>query len=189
MVVSGNLGQTKFHEIVSMASSKTGILEFWNLPGRRNCTLYIKNGHLRCLQVGGHYADPLQAKAFLLELVSAHVGSFELRIVPFQTPCDPALNWPLERVLFSLTVMDDEIKYRTAELAPPDALYRAVEGASLPASSASFFWERAHPRLSQGITARELAGVLNISEHLACYYLAKLEGMGLVRHQHGQPSS
>lgn len=179
MVISGNLENTPFHEIVTIIANKTGILELWNLPGRRNYTLYIKHGHLRCLQINGQFADPLQTKAHLMEIIAAKDAAFELRINHFITPCDPALNWPLEKVLFSLTIVDDEIKFRTAELPPPTTRFKARENAN-PNVKGNFFWERALPLLQKGTNARELAATLEITETLAGYYLAKLLGQGLI---------
>ncbi len=179
MVISGNLENTPFHEIVTIISDKTGILELWNLPGRRNYTLYIKRGNLRCLQLNGQFADPLQTKAHLLDIMSTKSAAFELRIAHFITPCDPALNWPLEKVLFSLTVVDDEIKFRTAELPPPNTRFKIRPDAA-PAGKANVFWERAQPLLVGGTSAHELSQALEISENLACYYLAKLLGQGVI---------
>jgi hypothetical protein len=180
MVISGNLEKTPFHELVGIIGKQTGILELWNLPGKNRYTLYIKEGNLRCLQYKGQFTDPLQTKARLLEILGAGTGLFELNVHWFKTPVDPALNWPLERVLLSLTIMDEEIKFRTVELVPPGIRFQLAGGQE---PTRNIFWQKAKPHLQQGINAQELAKQLNLSEELICYYFAKLERQQIIQVQ------
>ncbi|MDX2003818.1 MAG: hypothetical protein SFU83_00950 [Meiothermus sp.] len=186
MVVSGNLEKTPFHELVGIISKQTGILELWNLPGRSRYTLYIKEGNLRCLQHNGQFVEPLQTKAKLLEIMGAGTGLFELSVRWFKTPVDPALNWPLERVLLSLTIMDEEIKFRTIELVPPGIRFKLVSGKE-PNAPRNIFWQKAKPHLQHGINAQELARLLGLSEEMICYYFSKLERQQIIEVQRAQP--
>ncbi|WP_018466946.1 hypothetical protein [Calidithermus timidus] len=182
MVISGNLKESPFQTLIGHFQDRTGVLELWNVPGLKDCKLWVKRGHLRCIEVGKEYvADPLKARDILLEIIAAREGAFELTYKEFKTPCDPALHWPLERVVTSLSLIEEDITLRTIELPPPDVTYLISGDESLLDLNNSFFWKRAKPLLQHGATAEQIAEALGISLKLACYYLARLEWLGAVK--------
>jgi len=180
MIISGNFSQTPFYKAISQIMAESGILEVWNLPDRSSYTLYVKQGSLRCIRANGEFVDPLRAKAILMELLSAKTGSFEIHPTALRTPCEPSLKWPLEKVLVSLTIVDEEIKLRTVDLAPLNLAYRVVAGQNNHELQRSFFWEQAKGPLEKGATASGISKTLKLSENMVCYYLAKLERAGLI---------
>jgi hypothetical protein len=182
MVISGNLKESPFQTLIGHFQDRSGVLELWNLPLLKNCKLWIKRGHLRCIEIGGGYiADPLKARDILLAIIAAREGAFELTYQEFKTPCDPALNWPLERVVTSLSLIEEDITLRTIELPPPNVTYLISGDEGLLELNRSFFWQRAKPMLQHGATAEQIAKELGISLKLACYYLARLEWLGVVK--------
>ncbi|MER3444643.1 MAG: hypothetical protein C4333_11220 [Meiothermus sp.] len=182
MVISGNLRESPFQTLVGHFQDKTGVLELWNMPDLRDCKLWVKRGHLRCIEIGKDYiADPLKARDILLGIIAAREGAFELTYTDFKTPCDPALHWPLERVITSLSLIEEDITLRTIEMPAPDVSYVICGDEELLDLKNSFFWKRAKSMLQHGATAEQIAKQLGISLKLACYYLARLEWLGVVK--------
>lgn len=175
MTSSGNFSVTPFYKAISRILHTSGIMEIWNLAGGSSYTVYVKAGNLRCIRKNKEFASPLESKAILMELLSAKEGLYEVQETTFKTPMEPSLKWPLEKVLISLTIVDEEIKYKTVELSPADIKYQVSAGWLEPELEKTFFWQQALPLLESGATGAEIAGRLRLSEGMVCYYLAKLE--------------
>jgi hypothetical protein len=173
MELSGNLKELDFGQLVALIAHMEGVLELWNLPRRRSAQLFIKRKKLRCVRMNGVFLDPLQAKALLAELAAGTPAAFEFTAKPFRTPCDPPLNWPLDKLLFTvITQYDERLRYLD-RLPDPDRRFRLTPLAN---PDGSLFLRAASPLLTreEGATAREIAHELRLPLDQVRYYLHKL---------------
>jgi len=173
MELSGNLRELEFAQLIALVAHLEGVLELWHLPRKRTAQLYLKRRKLRCVNVNGDFLDPLQAKAFLAELASGNEGAFEFVARPFRTPCNPPLNWPLDKLLLSVfTQYDEQLRYLD-RLPDPERRFRLT---ALANPDGSLFLRAAGPLLEreEGASAKEIANELRLPLDQVRYYLHKL---------------
>jgi len=173
MELSGNLKEMEFAQLIGLVSHIEGILEIWKLPRKRSAQLYIKRRKLRCIKVNGQFLDGLRAKAFFAELATAKQGIFEFNARQFRTPCNPPLNWPLDRIMLSIFTQADERLRHMDVLPDPERRFRLTKLANV---EGSLFLRAAGELLQreQGANAREIANQLNLPLDQVRYYLHKL---------------
>ncbi|HGY09302.1 MAG TPA: hypothetical protein ENK37_04505 [Oceanithermus profundus] len=175
MELSGNLKELDFGQLINLIAHLEGVLELWNLPRRRTAQLYIKRKKLRCVRMNGVFLDPLQAKALIAELAGGSQAAFEFTAKPFRTPCNPPLNWPLDKMLLTLFTQYDERQRYIDRLPDPDRRFRLTVFAN---PDSSLFLRAASPLLQrqEGASAREIAHELRLPLDQVRYYLHKLQG-------------
>jgi hypothetical protein len=127
----------------------------------------------------GGYLDPLKARSTLLELASAGRGAFEF--TPVEPPKgSPLLNWPIERVLLSVTTIHDELASYNSLLPDPKTRFQVAALEVWLEEPLYSFWERAKPLLQTGASAEDLASRLRLPLDEVRYYLHKLRLAGKV---------
>lgn len=179
MALFGSLDSMPLGEILSLLAHKEGALEVWNLKEIPPTTIYLKPGRIRSVDQHGKPLPPLSAKATLQALLLAKEGSFEF--LPGARPRHKErLNWPTERVLLSLTTLQDELEHYRPFLPSPEARFR-LAGNSPEDPRFKEFFQLALPHLKRGASARELAQALSIPLDQVRLYLYKLQGLGAVR--------
>ena len=173
MELSGNLREIGFSQMIELIAHLEGTLELWKLPQKRSAQLYIKKRKLRCVRVNGQFLDGLRAKAFFVELAMSKQGLFEFNARQFRTPCKKPLNWPLSRILLSISTQADE-HIRNMEILPdPKLRFRLAK----PANEKDSLFLRAAGELLQrdkGANAKEIANRLRLPVDQVRYYLHKL---------------
>jgi len=173
MELSGSLKELEFVQLIGLISNMEGLLDLWQLPRKRSAQLFIKRRRLRCIKMNGSFLDPLQAKALIAELAGIRQGVFEFTARPFRTPCNPPLNWPLDKMLLSVFTQADERLRHMDVLPDPDLRFKLTKLANV---EGSLFLRAAAGLLSRegGANAREIAAELRLPLDQVRYYLHKL---------------
>jgi hypothetical protein len=163
-----------------MLGRRSGLLDVWDVGGKRNrYILALDRGNLLWVKDEGGYLDPLKARSTLLELASAGRGAFEF--TPVEPPKgSPLLNWPIERVLLSVTTIHDELASYNSLLPDPKTRFQVAALEVWLEEPLYSFWERAKPLLQTGASAEDLASRLRLPLDEVRYYLHKLRLAGKV---------
>ena len=179
MALFGSLDSMPLGEILSLLAHKEGALEVWNLKDIPPTTIYLKPGQIRSVDQRGKPLPPLSAKATLQALLLAREGSFEF--LPGAKPKhEERLGWPTERVLLSLTTLQDELERYRPFLPSPEARFR-LAGSSPEDPRFKDFFQLALPHLKRGASAQELSQALSLPLDRVRLYLYKLQGLGAIR--------
>jgi len=180
MAIFGNLKDMPLVDLLSLLGRRSGLLEVWALPGEQDSYLLaLEQGRLLWVKANGRRLDALQARSCLFALASAAEGAFEF--VPAQPPEEsPHLDWPVERLLLSVTSTQDEISQQRSLLPDPATRFQSAALEVWLDEPLYNFWQRARPLLDQGASARELAWQLEIGLDEARYYLHRLRLLGKV---------
>ena len=167
-------------DLLSMLGRRSGLLHVWDAGGKRNrYVLALDRGNLLWMKDDQGYLDPLKARSTLLELASAHWGAFEF--TPAEPPKgSPLLNWPIERILLSVTTVHDEIASYNGLLPDPRTRFQVAALEVWLEEPLYSFWERAKPLLQAGASAEDLASRLRLPLDEVRYYLHKLRLVGKV---------
>jgi hypothetical protein len=167
-------------DLLSMLGRRSGLLDVWDVGGKRNrYILALDRGNLLWMKDEGGYLDPLKARSALLELASAGRGAFEF--TPIEPPKgSPLLNWPIERVLLSVTTIHDELASSNSLLPDPKTRFQVAALEVWLEEPLYSFWERAKPLLQAGASAEDLASRLRLPLDEVRYYLHKLRLVGKV---------
>ena len=180
MAIFGDFQDMPLVDLLSMLGRRSGLLDVWDVEGKRNrYILALDRGNLLWMKDEGGYLDPLKARSALLELASAGRGAFEF------TPVEPPkgsllLNWPIERVLLSVTTVHDEIASYNSLLPDPKTRFQVAALEVWLEEPLYSFWERAKPLLQTGASAEDLASRLRLPLDEVRYYLHKLRLVGKV---------
>ncbi|GAB5603065.1 DUF4388 domain-containing protein [Thermus sp. FJN-A] len=179
MALFGSLDSMPLEEILSLLSQKEGALELWNLKDIPPTTIYLKPGRIRSLDQHGKPLPSLKAKAVFQALLLARQGSFEF--IPGAKPKHrERLNWPTEKVLLSLTTLQDELEAYRSLLPSPEARFR-LAGSSPADPRFKDFFQLALPYLKRGASAQEISRALSIPLDQVRLYLYKLQHLGAVK--------
>ena len=180
MAIFGDLQDMPLVDLLSMLGRRSGLLDVWDVGGKRNrYILALDRGSLLWMKDEGGYLDPLKARSALLELASAGRGAFEF--TPVEPPKgSPLLNWPIERVLLSVTTIHDEFASYNSLLPDPKTRFQAAALEVWLEEPLHSFWERAKPLLQTGASAEDLASRLRLPLDEVRYYLHKLRLVGKV---------
>ncbi len=180
MAIFGDLQDMPLVDLLSMLGRRSGLLDVWDVEGKRNrYILALDRGNLLWMKDEGGYLDPLKARSTLLELASAGRGAFEF--TPVEPPKgSPLLNWPIERVLLSVTTIHDELASYKSLLPDPKTRFQVAALEVWLEEPLYSFWERAKPLLQTGASAEELASQLRLPLDEVRYYLHKLRLVGKV---------
>lgn len=184
MAIFGSLKDMSFPDLVGMLGRRSGVLEVFALPGHRQAyTIALEGGRVLWVREGRRVLEPLQARSVLQELFRMSEGGFEF--VPGTPPPPPdgqVLGWPLERLLLTMTTVEDESRAYSATLPDPRTRFQAVSMDMWLEEPLWSFWEKAKPLLGQpgGASAEELARRLGLREREVVYYLHKLRLAGKV---------
>lgn len=155
------------------------MLEVFGLPGGGGYAVGLEGGRVIYVRKGLRPLDPLQARSALLEVLRAQEGAFEF--APGSPPAEGTpLNWPLERLLLSLTNVEDERAVLRPHLPDPRTRFQAVEPEVWLEEPLCSFWERARPWLLKGASGEEVAAALSLELEDVLYYLHKLRLAGKV---------
>jgi len=182
MAIFGNLRHMPLADLLGMLGRRSGVLEVFHLPGKRvGYALALDSGKAVWLMEGNRFLDPVEARAALRDLLFAQEGAFEFSPgTPPPPPEGKALGWPLERLLLSMTAVEDEIAALRPALPDPKTRFQAVEAEPIWDEPLASFWQAALPLLRQGASAEEIAGRLGYRVEEAAYYLHKLRLLGKV---------
>lgn len=180
MAIFGDLQDMPLVDLLSMLGRRSGLLDVWDVGGKRNrYILALDRGNLLWMKDEGGYLDPLKARSTLLELASAGRGAFEF--TPIEPPKgSPLLNWPIERVLLSVTTIHDELASYNSLLPDPKTRFQVAALEVWLEEPLYSFWERAKPLLQAGASAEDLASRLRLPLDEVRYYLHKLRLAGKV---------
>ena len=180
MAIFGDLQDMPLVDLLSMLGRRSGLLDVWDVGGKRNrYILALDRGNLLWMKDEGGYLDPLKARSTLLELASAGRGAFEF--TPVEPPKgSPLLNWPIERVLLSVTTIHDELASSKSLLPDPRTRFQVAALEVWLEEPLYSFWERAKPLLQAGASAEDLASQLRLPLDEVRYYLHKLRLVGKV---------
>ena len=180
MAIFGDFQDMPLVDLLSMLGRRSGLLDVWDVGGKRNrYILALDRGNLLWVKDEGGYLDPLKARSTLLELASAGRGAFEF--TPVEPPKgSPLLNWPIERVLLSVTTVHDELASYNSLLPDPRTRFQVAALEVWLEEPLYSFWERAKPLLQAGASAEDLASRLRLPLDEARYYLHKLRLAGKV---------
>ena len=180
MAIFGDFQDMPLVDLLSMLGRRSGLLDVWDVEGKRNrYILALDRGNLLWMKDEGGYLDPLKARSALLELASAGRGAFEF--TPIEPPKgSPLLNWPIERVLLSVTTVHDEIASYNSLLPDPKTRFQVAALEVWLEEPLYSFWERAKPLLQTGASAEDLASRLRLPLDEVRYYLHKLRLVGKV---------
>jgi hypothetical protein len=180
LAIFGDLQDMPLVDLLSMLGRRSGLLDVWDVGGKRNrYILALDRGNLLWMKDEGGYLDPLKARSTLLELASARRGAFEF--TPVEPPKgSPLLNWPIERVLLSVTTIHDELASYKGLLPDPKTRFQAAALEVWLEEPLYSFWERAKPLLQAGASAEDLASRLRLPLDEVRYYLHKLRLVGKV---------
>lgn len=180
MAIFGDLQDMPLVDLLSMLGRRSGLLDVWDVGGKRNrYILALDRGNLLWVKDEGGYLDPLKARSALLELASAGRGAFEF--TPVEPPKgSPLLNWPIERVLLSVTTIHDELASYNSLLPDPKTRFQVAALEVWLEEPLYSFWERAKPLLQAGASAEDLASRLRLPLDEVRYYLHKLRLVGKV---------
>jgi hypothetical protein len=180
LAIFGDLKDMPLVDLLSMLGRRSGLLDVWDVGGKRNrYILALDRGNLLWMKDEGGYLDPLKARSTLLELASAGRGAFEF--TPVEPPKgSPVLNWPIERVLLSVTTIHDELASYNSLLPDPKTRFQVAALEVWLEEPLYSFWERAKPLLQTGASAEDLASRLRLPLDEVRYYLHKLRLAGKV---------
>ena len=180
MAIFGDFQDMPLVDLLSMLGRRSGLLDVWDVGGKRNrYILALDRGNLLWMKDEGGYLDPLKARSTLLELASAGRGAFEF--TPVEPPKgSPLLNWPIERVLLSVTTIHDELASYNSLLPDPKTRFQVAALEVWLEEPLYSFWERAKPLLQTGASAEDLASRLRLPLDEVRYYLHKLRLAGKV---------
>jgi hypothetical protein len=180
LAIFGDLQDMPLVDLLSMLGGRSGLLDVWDVEGKRNrYILALDRGNLLWVKDEGGYLDPLKARSTLLELASAGRGAFEF--TPVEPPKgSPLLNWPIERVLLSVTTIHDELASYNSLLPDPKTRFQVAALEVWLEEPLYSFWERAKPLLQAGASADDLASRLRLPLDEVRYYLHKLRLAGKV---------
>jgi len=180
LAIFGDLQDMPLVDLLSMLGRRSGLLDVWDVGGKRNrYILALDRGNLLWVKDEGGYLDPLKARSTLLELASAGRGAFEF--TPVEPPKgSPLLNWPIERVLLSVTTIHDELASYHSLLPDPKTRFQVAALEVWLEEPLYSFWERAKPLLQAGASAEDLASRLRLPLDEVRYYLHKLRLAGKV---------
>jgi hypothetical protein len=180
LAIFGDFQDMPLVDLLSMLGRRSGLLDVWDVGGKRNrYILALDRGNLLWVKDEGGYLDPLKARSTLLELASAGRGAFEF--TPVEPPKgSPLLNWPIERVLLSVTTIHDELASYNSLLPDPRTRFQVAALEVWLEEPLYSFWERAKPLLQAGASAEDLASRLRLPLDEARYYLHKLRLAGKV---------
>ena len=180
MAIFGDFQDMPLVDLLSMLGRRSGLLDVWDVGGKRNrYILALDRGNLLWMKDEGGYLDPLKARSALLELASAGRGAFEF--TPIEPPKgSPLLNWPIERVLLSVTTIHDELASYNSLLPDPKTRFQVAALEVWLEEPLYSFWERAKPLLQAGASAEDLASRLRLPLDEVRYYLHKLRLVGKV---------
>jgi hypothetical protein len=180
LAIFGDLKDMPLVDLLSMLGRRSGLLDVWDVGGKRNrYILALDRGNLLWMKDEGGYLDPLKARSTLLELASAGRGAFEF--TPVEPPKgSPVLNWPIERVLLSVTTIHDELASYNSLLPDPKTRFQVAALEVWLEEPLYSFWERAKPLLQAGASAEDLASRLRLPLDEVRYYLHKLRLAGKV---------
>jgi len=180
LAIFGDLQDMPLVDLLSMLGRRSGLLDVWDVGGKRNrYILALDRGNLLWMKDEGGYLDPLKARSALLELASAGRGAFEF--TPVEPPKgSPLLNWPIERVLLSVTTVHDELASYNSLLPDPKTRFQVAALEVWLEEPLYSFWERAKPLLQTGASAEDLASRLRLPLDEVRYYLHKLRLVGKV---------
>jgi hypothetical protein len=180
LAIFGDFQDMPLVDLLSMLGRRSGLLDVWDVGGKRNrYILALDRGNLLWMKDEGGYLDPLKARSALLELASAGRGAFEF--TPVEPPKgSPLLNWPIERVLLSVTTIHDELASYNSLLPDPKTRFQVAALEVWLEEPLYSFWERAKPLLQTGASAEDLASRLRLPLDEVRYYLHKLRLVGKV---------
>lgn len=180
MAVFGNLRDMPLADLIAMLGRRSGVLEVFGLPGKRQgYAVALDGGKVVWVREGRKRLDPVEARFTLQELFRSREGAFEF--TPGVPPLDEApLGWPLERLLLTMTTMEDEQAAYASLLPDPQTRFQAVSLEIWLEEPLYSFWERAKNYLLNGASAEEIARALHLPTDEVRYYLHKLRVVGKV---------
>ncbi|WP_117236581.1 DUF4388 domain-containing protein [Thermus sediminis] len=180
MAIFGNLRDMPFPDLVAMLGRRSGVLEVFGLPGKRQgYAVALDGGKVVWVREGNRLLEPLEARSALQELLRLQEGAFEF--TPGIPPAgEAALGWPLERLLLTMTTVVDEIQSHQSFLPDPKTRFQAAALEVWLEEPLWSFWERAKPLLQGGASAEDLAARLRLPLDEVRYYLYKLRLAGKV---------
>lgn len=180
MAVFGNLRDMPVADLIAMLGRRSGVLEVFGLPGKRQgYAVALDGGKVVWVREGRKLLDPVEARFALRELMRSGEGAFEF--TPGVPPADGApLGWPLERLLLTMTAVEDELAAYAPLLPDPKTRFQAASLEIWLEEPLWSFWERAKGLLLKGTSAEEIAQAFQLPLDEVRYYLHKLRLAGKV---------
>jgi hypothetical protein len=180
MAIFGSLADMPLADLMVMLGRRSGVLEVFALPGKRQgYSIVLDRGKVVWVREGQRWLDSLEARFALQDLLRNQEGSFEF--TPGIPPVDgEALGWPLERLLLTMTTVEDEQAAYASVLPDPKTRFQAASLEIWLEEPLFSFWGRAKNLLVNGASAEEIAQNLHLPLKEVRYYLYKLRLVGKV---------
>ena len=180
MAIFGNLNNMALADLLPFVSQQRGVMEIFNLASLPRISLYLEDGNLSCLQLGGRYLDELRARSVMTELLKARRGGFEF--VPGANPrhCRERLDWPVDKLLLTVMTTLDEFSEMTDELPHPGTIFRAVGGLRPQQQRLQSFWNSSYNLLQTGASSERLSRELRMPLDHTRFYLHRLRQIGAI---------
>lgn len=180
MAIFGNLRDMPFPDLVSMLGKRSGILEMFAIPGKKQgYRVALDSGKIVWMQEGGRFLEPFDARLILHELFQLQEGAFEFE-PGIPSPNGHSLAWPLEQLLLSFATIEDEQAATTPFLPDPKTLFQAANLDVWLEEPLYSFWEKAKPLLQNGASTEDISAKLGLPLKDVRYYLHKLRLVGKV---------
>ncbi len=158
MAIFGNFKDMPFPDLVAMLGRRSGVLEVFGLPGKRQgYAVALDGGKVVWVREGRKLLDPVEARFALQELMRSGEGAFEF--TPGVPPANGVfLGWPLERLLLSVTTMEDELTAYAPLLPDPKTRFQVASLEVWLEEPLWSFWERAKGLLQGGLRRGDRQG-------------------------------
>jgi len=192
VAIFGNLNHMSLDDLLPFISSRDGALELFNLKRLPQITLFFQKGKLICVYQGNKPVDALQARSIIGELIDARKGGFEFMPKAKPKSCPEALNWPVDRLLISITTTSDEFAQLADRFPHPETVFKLAKDTAPDDTRLADFWKQTHEYLKKGTSAQSLAGRLGMPLDHTRFYLLKLQQLGAVtavRNSQEKPST
>lgn len=181
MAIFGSLEELPIPEVLSMLGHRSGHLKVWDLPDDKRCDFYIDKGKLKALRINGRRIEEVfEVREEMVALLSTKNGSFEFdRCAP--EALQQGLNASIQQLLLSAATAIDEIAAYRNNFADPRTRFQTLTTfATWTDQELARFWERAKEPLMQGVSALELADLLEMNLEQVQLVLYKLRSLGVI---------
>jgi hypothetical protein len=189
MAIFGTLDTLPLMDVLPIVSLKKGVLKIALEDLGKLVELYFEHRSLAAIRSAGRYLDSVEGLQELRYLLYCKSGTFWFEF-DTEPQTDARLHWPVEQVLFELAKFEDEKGHYAQLLPDPDTVFTL---SSVPPSNAEFslightFYQQAKPLLMRGVSVRQLAEELRISEKFVAFELYKLQQAGVVEPRRAFP--
>lgn len=174
MAIFGRLEDMPVPDVLGMLGSRRGSLEIHSADRRADFQILLGHGRILQIRRDDDWLDPLRARGELRGLLALQAGDFEFTADFAAPPPTPPLDWPVERVLLSMVINEDERKALASVLPHPMIRFEPTANDAVLHEPLKSFWQAARPRMIDGASAQDLTQGLGLPLSHVRYYLYQL---------------